>query len=112
MMHKQRIWDIKEYNKEKASCFAAELGISPLVTGILLERGVNSIDAMRDFLYGSAQPFHDPFLLKDMQRSVERIARALAAGEKLTVYGDYDVDGITASSLLYLYLKGDRKSVV
>ena len=106
MMHKQRIWDIKEYNKEKASCFAAELGISPLVTGILLERGVNSIDAMRDFLYGSAQPFHDPFLLKDMQRSVERITRALAAGEKLTVYGDYDVDGITASSLLYLYLKG------
>lgn len=106
MMHKQRIWDIKEYNKEKASCFAAELGISPLVTGILLERGVNSIDAMRDFLYGSAQPFHDPFLLKDMQRSVERIARALAAGEKITVYGDYDVDGITASSLLYLYLKG------
>ena len=106
MMHKQRIWDIKEYNKEKASCFAAELGISPLVTGILLERGVNSIDAMRDFLYGSAQPFHNPFLLKDMQRSVERIARALAAGEKITVYGDYDVDGITASSLLYLYLKG------
>ena len=106
MMHKQRIWDIKEYNKEKASCFAAELGISPLVTGILLERGMNSIDAMRDFLYGSAQPFHDPFLLKDMQRSVERITRALAAGEKLTVYGDYDVDGITASSLLYLYLKG------
>ena len=106
MMHKQRIWDIKEYNKEKASCFAAELGISPLVTGILLERGVDSIDAMRDFLYGSAQPFHDPFLLKDMQRSVERIACALAAGEKITVYGDYDVDGITASSLLYLYLKG------
>ena len=70
MMHKQRIWDIKECNKEKASCFAAELGISPLVTGILLERGVDSIDAMRDSLYGSAQPFHDPFLLKDMQRSV------------------------------------------
>lgn len=111
MMHKQRIWDIKEYNKEKAGFFASELGISPLVTGILLERGLENIDAMRDFLYGSKTPFHDPFLLKDMQRSVERIERALASGEKITVYGDYDVDGITASSLLYLYLKG-RGAVV
>ena len=105
MMHKQRIWDIKSYNKEKAGFFAAELGISPLVTGILLERGLQDADTMREFLYGSATPFHDPFLLKDMQRSVERIERALDAGEKITVYGDYDVDGITASSLLYLYLK-------
>ena len=105
MMHKQRIWDIKDYNKEKAGFFASELGISPLVTGILLERGLQDADAMREFLYGSATPFHDPFLLKDMQRSVERIERALDAGEKITVYGDYDVDGITASSLLYLYLK-------
>ena len=106
MMHKQRIWDIKDYNKEKAGFFASELGISPLVTGILLERGLQDADKMREFLYGSATPFHDPFLLKDMQRSVERIERALDAGEKITVYGDYDVDGITASSLLYLYLKG------
>lgn len=105
MMHKQRIWDIKDYNKEKAGFFASELGISPLVTGILLERGLQDADAMREFLYGSTTPFHDPFLLKDMQRSVERIERALDAGEKITVYGDYDVDGITASSLLYLYLK-------
>lgn len=105
MTHKQRIWDIKEYNKEKAGCFAAELGISPLVTGILLERGLSDTESMREFLYGSNAPFHDPFLLKDMQRTVERIERALAAGERITVYGDYDVDGITASSLLYIYLK-------
>lgn len=105
MIHKQRIWDIKEYNKEKAGCFAEELGISPLVTGILLERGLQDIDSMREFLYGSAVPFYDPFKMKDMQRSVERIERALKAGEKITVYGDYDVDGITASSLLYIYLR-------
>lgn len=105
MTRKQRIWDIKEYNKEKAGCLAAELGISPLVTGILLERGLSDTEAMREFLYGSREPFHDPFLFKDMQRSVERIERALAQGEKITVYGDYDVDGITASSLLYIYLR-------
>lgn len=105
MIQKERIWDIQEYNKEKASCLADELGISPLVTGILLERGMQDVAAMRDFLYGSSKPFYDPFLLKDMQRTVVRIEEALAAGEQITVYGDYDVDGITASSLLYIYLK-------
>lgn len=105
MTHKQRIWDIKEYNKEKAGCFAAELGISPLVTGILLERGLQDTASMQDFLYGSKEPFHDPFLLKNMGRTVERIERALQNNEKITVYGDYDVDGITASSLLYIYLR-------
>jgi len=105
MIQKERIWDIQEYNKEKASCLAAELGISPLVTGILLERGMQDVAAMRNFLYGSSEPFHDPFLLKDMQRTVARVEAALAAGEQITVYGDYDVDGITASSLLYIYLK-------
>lgn len=105
MMHKERIWDIKEYNSQMADYLAEELNISPMVTGILLERGLQDAASMRDFLYGSAAPFHDPFLLKDMQRSVERIELALAAGEQITVYGDYAVDGISASSLLYLYLK-------
>lgn len=106
MIAKQKIWEVHEYNKEKAGCFAAELGISPLVTGILLERGFNDAEAMSSFLYGSSTPFHDPFLLKDMERTVARIEQAMAQGEQITVYGDYDVDGITASSLLYVYLRG------
>ncbi len=105
MIGKQKIWDIKEYNKEKAGFFAAELGISPIVTGILLERGFSDTEAMREFLHGSAKPFHDPFLLKDMAKAVARIEKALASGEQITVYGDYDVDGITASSLLFVYLQ-------
>jgi single-stranded-DNA-specific exonuclease len=106
MIAKERIWEIRAYDEHKADCLAAELNISPLVTGILLERGLSDLASMREFLYGSATPFHDPFLLKDMAKSVERIEKALQAGEKITVYGDYDVDGITASSLLYIYLHG------
>ena len=105
MLGKQKIWDIQEYNREKAGFYAAELGISSLVTGILLERGFSDVDSMRDFLYGSKTPFHDPFLLKGMEAAVERIERALADDEQITVYGDYDVDGITASSLLFVYLE-------
>ena len=106
MIAKQKLWEVHEYNKEKAGCLAAELGISPLVTGILLERGFNDTQSMREFLYGNSAPFHDPFLMKDMGRTVERVERALAEGEQITVYGDYDVDGISASSLLYVYLRG------
>lgn len=106
MIAKQRIWEIRDYDKHKAGCLSAELGISPLVTGILLERGLNDTQSMREFLYGSDAPFHDPFLMKDMDKATARIERAIAAGEQITVYGDYDVDGITASSLLYIYLRG------
>ena len=67
MLGKHKIWDIQEYNREKAGFYAAELGISSLVTGILLERGFSDVDSMRDFLYGSKTPFHDPFLLKGMR---------------------------------------------
>lgn len=104
MIGKQKIWEVKEYDKEKAGGLAAELGVSPLVTGILLERGFTTVQEMRDFLFGSAVPFHDPFLMKGMEKAVARIEAALNNDEKITVYGDYDVDGITASSLLYLYL--------
>ena len=111
MISKQSIWKIGEYDKDKAGCFAAELGISPLVTGILLERDFNTPAEMREFLYGSDKPFHDPFLMKDMRKTVKRIEKAIADNEKITVYGDYDVDGITASSLLYVYLKGRGANV-
>ena len=105
MIGKQKVWDIKNYDKDKAGGLAAELGVSPLVTGILLERGFTTVQEMRDFLFGAEEPFHDPFLMKGMHATVERMERAIVEQENITVYGDYDVDGITASSLLYLYLK-------
>lgn len=93
-------------NSKKAEEIASTLNISPLVAGVLLNRGMEDVREIEEFLYGKAEPFYNPFLMKDMQKAVERIEASLAAGEKISVYGDYDVDGITATSLLYLYLQG------
>ena len=104
MLGKAKKWQLQGYKQEEALGLARRLGISPLVTGILLERGMTTVGEIKEFLYGSDTPFHNPYLLKDMDKTVLRIERALAHGEEITVYGDYDVDGITASSLLYIYL--------
>ena len=104
-MKKHKIWQFNEFNKEEAKRLGAEAGISPLVAGILLNRGITDASTAHEFLYGSDEPFHDPFLMKDMAKSVERIWQAIERKERITVYGDYDVDGISASSLLYLFLK-------
>lgn len=104
-MKKHKVWQFNEFNKEEAQYLGGKAGVSPLVAGILMNRGITDAADVREFLYGSDEPFHDPFLMKDMEKSVQRIWQAIDTKERITVYGDYDVDGISASSLLYLFLK-------
>ncbi len=83
---------------------AQSLGTSELFSVLLYNRGYkNAEDAIR-FLHFEEAGFYDPYLLRDMDRAVERIFRALEAQEKICIYGDYDVDGVTSVSMLYLYL--------
>ena len=103
-MKKHKIWQFNEFNKEEAKRLGAESGISPLVAGILLNRGIMDASTAHEFLYGSDEPFHDPFLMKDMAKSVERIWQGIERKERITVYGDYDVDGVTATALMYIFL--------
>ena len=72
---------------------------------LLSQRGIDSEEAADRFLHPDASQLHDPFLLSDMERAVSRIQRALDTSEHICVYGDYDVDGVCASAILYLYLK-------
>lgn len=111
MIFKEKILEISEIDSPRARQLADELGVSSLVTGVLLSRGFADAAAMREFLFGKEKPFYDPFLLKDMDLACDRIERALAHNEKITVYGDYDVDGITASSLLIQYLRSRSANV-
>ena len=82
------------------------LGISPILAKLLYSRGYCTPEAARRFIRMESELLCDPFLLADIDPAIERIQRALEKGERVVIYGDYDVDGVTAVSTLYLYLKG------
>lgn len=75
------------------------------VADLLVQRGITTIDAAERFFHPSVRDLHDPFLMPDMDKAVERLNRAMGAKEKIMVYGDYDVDGCTAVALVYRYLQ-------
>ncbi len=88
-----------------ASRIAAELDIHPAIASILLRRGLHTPSEISDFLDPSLSSLQDPFVFQDMDKAVWRIRRAIADREKILVYGDYDVDGVTGSAVLYPALK-------
>ena len=79
-------------------------GLSPLLAGLLAARGITRPEEARRLLTPAREPIPDPMLLKDMDRAVDRVRLALERGESIAVYGDYDVDGITATCLLTRFL--------
>ncbi len=85
--------------------FSQNLGISPILARILYNRGIHDLQEADHFLHDTSDDLYDPFLMKDMKKAVVRIAAALERKEKIVIYGDYDVDGITSTSLLYSVLR-------
>ncbi|MDZ7330581.1 MAG: single-stranded-DNA-specific exonuclease RecJ [candidate division KSB1 bacterium] len=96
---------LNEYDKETVDRFAQQLHIPPIFSKILLSRGIDTYEKAWLFFRGNLTHLHDPFLLRDMNKAVQRILRAIQQQERILIYGDYDVDGITAVSMLYLLLK-------
>ncbi len=90
---------------EAVKALAKEAGIPEITALLLMNRGFSSAESARRFIELSDSEFHSPFLIPDMEKAVERIERAIAEKEKVVIYGDYDVDGVTSVSVLYLYLK-------
>ena len=83
-----------------------ELSISSAAARMLVVRGIQTADEARAFVRPSLDKLHDPFLMKDMDKAVERLHQAITQGEKILIYGDYDVDGTTAVALMYRFLEG------
>lgn len=95
----------EELNHEEVSALSAALNVPSVIAEILLRRGVNDKESAGKFFNPSLDQLYDPFLLKDMSAAVDRLRRAVLSDEEILIYGDYDVDGITAVSFLYLLLK-------
>lgn len=103
-----KAWEIRRYTPEDeglANTLASQLGLYPAIGRLLVDRGIRSKEQAQDFFAPSLEQLHDPFLLEDMDRAVERLDRAVERGEHILIYGDYDVDGTTSVALLYRYLR-------
>ena len=91
---------------------SAETGLSELCSRLIYNRGFKTADEARKFLNNEEAILHDPFMLNDIDAAIMRIKKAIESGEKIAIYGDYDVDGVTSVSMLYLYLtsiEGDHE---
>ena len=113
-MRSYKKWNIKQSSPLKSkelNDFADALGVLPVIALLLYNREIRDTESALKFLKKDAELFHDPYLLKDMVKAIERIMHAVDNREKIVIYGDYDVDGVTAVSILYLYLKEKNADV-
>ena len=102
----EKRWVLKQKGDESlVSGIAEALGIENALAELLVQRGITNFDEAKSFFRPDLSQLHDPFLLNDMDKAVDRIELAKAKGEKIMVYGDYDVDGTTAVALVYSFLK-------
>ncbi len=104
-MINHKIWRVKTSDPTMQFILSRKLGVSPLMAQFLINRGIFTADAAKEFLNASLSDLHPPMLMRDMDRGVELAARALDTGEKILVYGDYDADGVTGTTLLVTVLR-------
>lgn len=102
----EKKWILRESaDRQTVRQLSSELGVDPVLAELLVQRGVNTFQQARSFFRPSLDDLHNPFLMKDMNEAVERVHRAVVSRERILVYGDYDVDGTTAVSLVYSFLR-------
>tara|TARA_B100000497_G_scaffold12645_1_gene14422 strand:- start:657 stop:2360 length:1704 start_codon:yes stop_codon:yes gene_type:complete len=102
----ENLWTLKPIPDAKVvSSLQESLGVAPIIATLLAQRGINTFEEAKQFFRPQLSGLNDPFLMKDMDLAVNRLHTAISGNEKVLVYGDYDVDGTTAVSLMYLFLK-------
>lgn len=105
-------WVIKEHGDPRAmKSLQLELGVSRPISCLLVQRGIKTTEAARSFFNPDLKNLHNPYLMKDMEKAVKRIVRALENKESLLIYGDYDVDGTTSVAMVYSYFKNYFKNI-
>ncbi len=105
-MSKEKRWVLKERaDKTRTEELSSVLGIAPVLANLLIQRGIDTYEKAFRFFNPRLENLHNPFLMKDMEQAVRRLDEAIAANQKIMVYGDYDVDGTTAVAIVYSFLQ-------
>ncbi|MCJ7820141.1 MAG: DHH family phosphoesterase, partial [Bacteroidales bacterium] len=108
----EKRWLFKEKGDETvARTLATEMAVPLSVVNLMVQRGITSSRQAEEFFNPSLKTLHDPFLMKDMNKAVDRISTAISRNEKILVYGDYDVDGTTSVAMLYAFLRERHTSL-
>ena len=102
----RKIWRIKSSDPSLQKTISSELKVSNVTAQLMANRGITDLKSASDFMGCSLASCHDPLLMKDMEKAVLRIRKAIQAKEKILIYGDYDVDGMTSVAMVYSALKG------
>ncbi|MCT4598039.1 MAG: single-stranded-DNA-specific exonuclease RecJ [Vallitalea sp.] len=110
-MKSKYMWNLIENNNKEIEKLVDKHKFSTVMATILANRNIVMDEDINRFLYANRDSFYDPFLMKDMDKGIRRILEAIDKGEKITIYGDYDVDGITSTSILYMYLRENLVNV-
>ena len=108
----QKRWEHIEYDITEATELQQQLHINPVFCQLLVQRGIRTYEAAKRFFRPQLAHLHDPFLMKDMEKAVRRIAEAVIKKQKILIYGDYDVDGTTAVALVYTFLKPFHEQLI
>ena len=112
---KEKNWILKSHDTDeslnKVKEISDELGINPIIAKLLYSRGYTDVASAKSFIYMESEMLSNPFLMKDMELGIKRVLSAIENGEKITIYGDYDVDGVTSVCTIYLYLKSKGADV-
>ena len=99
-------------NQKEIDSLAKKLSVDLLISKILVQRGINSFNKAKTFFRPKLEDLYDPFLMKDMDIAVDRIQNAISKKERILVYGDYDVDGVTSVALVYSYLVKSYSNII
>lgn len=106
-MKPEKRWTLKPADEQKVNRLCEALNVQPAICRMLVQRGIEDYESARLFFRPELSHLHDPFLMKGMKQAVDRISEAIEWHERIMVYGDYDVDGTTAVSLFYSFLKNN-----
>ncbi len=108
----EKIWEIDpSADRELVKTLAGQLQLEEVLANILVNRGIHSFDLARDFFRPDLSNLHDPFLMTDMKKAVDRIISAIKNNEKILIYGDYDVDGTSSVAMVYKFFRNWYKNI-